>query len=831
MSAKINIGVIFNAVNRTGSVMGRINGQVNRLESRVQSFNSKVNSLFSVGNMIGVGAGLGFLKLGADMEQNNVAFKVMLGSADKAVQVMNKLNNFSNITPFQNKEVIAAGRNLIAFGVEADNLEATLQRVGDVASGVRMPFTELSEIYGKIKVSNTVFNEDLNQLAGRGIPIFEELAKVMGVPQSKIKKLSSEGKITFKEIDQAFKNMTSGTGKYAGMMDEMSKTAGGSWSTALGKLLDGVTRLSVSVMPIMTDMLNGIIPVIDKFNEFSQAHPELLKNILLVGGGLMGLNIAGKVFGVLRAGALVASSGILQPVGAIFKFTKAARLMNLALKAGKLETYSSLIARYGTAGRIAAGGIWLKNKAVSFGVFVGKLWNAETRKGMILQARQTVVSKLQAAWTWIVSKAQMFASGVTALWGKRMVLTAAIQAGWNKIMALSKLSLGSLLAPLGGVIASTWAWTAALFANPIVWITALVIGLVGAILMAWKHFDWFRGGIVAAWETVKQFGKILFDSIVNPIQKIIAGIKKLMQAFQLLKKKDFSGAWKITKEGFGDIGKGMIQSTPVGVIKNVVDRRGEIADANRAGWAKGKAIDTSNFLYKSKKKDNPLSVKNMQTPVPGVMPIDGKLNMDMPEPASMQIPGMMNMDSPVMKLVKVPGTMDTLNPKANSVRVPGAMDTLSPKVNPIQVPGIIKMYPPEMQAVQIPGLINKVSPTINPVANQETNAQVPFNPIYNQAVSNVKRTNYVNAPEYNNLDQVTKNITQNIVRNEAKTENQRNLQNSKIEVTYSPQVNISAELTEQSRDNLMEMLRKDKDELMRLINEEQRKERRLNYAG
>jgi tape measure domain-containing protein len=603
MAQSINIGIIFNANNRTGNVLSSINGQVNRLESRVQNFNSKVNSLFSIGNMMGVGAGLGFLKLGADMEQTNVAFKVMLGSADEATKVLNKLNNFSNVTPFQNKEVIQAGRNLIAFGIEADKVESVMQRVGDVASGVKMPFTELSEIYGKIKVGNTAYNEDLNQLAGRGIPIFTELAKVMKVPEDQIKKLSSEGKITFREIDQAFINMTSAGGKYAGMMDEMSKTGAGAWSTAVGKLTDGVTKLSVSIMPVMTDMLTGVIPIIDKVNELTQAHPELFKNILMVGGGLMGLNVAGKVFGVIQAGALVASSGILQPIAGISKIMKVTHLLNMSLAAGKMETYSALIQRYGMAGRIAAGGIWLKNQAVTFGTFIGKLFNAETRKATLLQLWNGMVSKAQAAWTWALSVAQKVAAGATWL--------------WNRALSASKFSLT-------GVIASTWAWTAALLANPITWIVAAILALVAGIALAWKHFDWFRGGIVGAWEAVKKFGQILWESIINPIKLMIAGVGKLIDAFGLLKKGEWKAAGATLKSGFGDIGKGMVQSTPVGVAMNVVKRSDEMGEAWNTGYQRGKDIDTSNFLsfgnMFNRGQEQPVSANDMQVPVINMTP-------------------------------------------------------------------------------------------------------------------------------------------------------------------------------------------------------------------
>ena len=687
MAKPISIDILFNAINRAGNTFSSINGQVNKLENRVQNFNSKVSNLFSISSMVGVGAGLGFLKLGADMEQNNVAFKVMMGSAEKATDVLGKLNNFANVTPFSNGEVISAGRNLIAFGIEANNLESTMKRVGDVASGVRMPFTELAELYGKIKVGNTVYNEDLNQLAGRGIPIFTELAKVMNVPAEQVKKLSSEGKITFKEIDKAFINMTSSGGKYSGMMDEMSKTAGGAWSTAFGKLTDGTTKLSVSVMPILTKIVNGMIPIIDQVTALTQAHPELMKNVLLVAGGFMGLSIAGKVFGVIKAGALVASSGILQPIAGIGKFIKASALMNSALAAGKLSTYSALIERYGFAGKIAAGGIWLKNAALTV---------------------------------------------------------------WNKISGFS-------MASFTGLIAKTWAWTAALLANPITWVVGGVVALVAVLALAWKHFDGFRGGVVGAWEGLKAFGSILIDSVLNPLKQLLTGIGTVGKAIALLFKGQFSDAWKEAKDGFGDIGGAAIKMNPIYTATQVINRRDEIANAATSGYQKGKAIDTSNFLnFSGKKSEQPFSATDLAN-------------------AGQQVP-----------------------------------------FEVWKNPNVVPVYPGMKQPAAFPDVWK----------NQNLAAPAPAKPaVTSPSVYNNTSLNNTN------LEQLTRNITQNVANNNSTTNQNNQANNQKIEVTYSPQVSISANMTKESQDNLMKMLYADKEALMKLIREEQRKDGRLSYAG
>lgn len=181
----------------------------------------------------GLGKGISSaLQLAAAAETTAVSFEVLLGSVEAANEVMANLNNFAASTPFEFPEIAASARNLIAFGLETKDLIPTLTSLGDVAAGLNIPFNELSEIYGKIKVSNTVFNEDLNQLQGRGIPIVTELAKQFGVTQAEIKEMSSKGQIEFADIERAFQSLTGEGGKFSGLMQKQSQTLSGVWSTA-----------------------------------------------------------------------------------------------------------------------------------------------------------------------------------------------------------------------------------------------------------------------------------------------------------------------------------------------------------------------------------------------------------------------------------------------------------------------------------------------------------------------------------------------------------------------------------------------------------------------
>ncbi len=184
-------------------------------------------SLISAGrSLIGT-----FIDANIQYEQSSVAFEVMLGSATKAKVLLAQVSQFAAETPFQLPELNAATKALLAFGSGAGTVVQELRRIGDISSGVSAPIGEIAAIYGKARVQGRLFAEDINQFTGRGIPVIQEFAKILGVAENKVKDMGAKGLITFDTLDQAFVNLTSSGGRFNGMMAKQSLTLGGLIST------------------------------------------------------------------------------------------------------------------------------------------------------------------------------------------------------------------------------------------------------------------------------------------------------------------------------------------------------------------------------------------------------------------------------------------------------------------------------------------------------------------------------------------------------------------------------------------------------------------------
>lgn len=167
----------------------------------------------------------------AQMEQYTTSFEVMLGSADKAKTLMADLTDFANTTPLELPDVTKQATNLVSYGVSANDVIGVLQKLGDLSMGNADKLESVSAAYGKMKNSGKVTLEYLNQMTENGVPILQALSDTMGVAKESILGMITDGSVKFSDMENAITSLTTGTGKFAGMMEKQSKTMTGMTST------------------------------------------------------------------------------------------------------------------------------------------------------------------------------------------------------------------------------------------------------------------------------------------------------------------------------------------------------------------------------------------------------------------------------------------------------------------------------------------------------------------------------------------------------------------------------------------------------------------------
>ena len=211
------------------------------------------------------------MKVRGEFQQLEVAFNTMLGSAEKSEALMSQLTRTAAITPFGLQDVAGGAKQLLAYGVAAENVNDTLIRLGDIAAGLSIPLNDLVYLYGTTMTQGRMFTQDLRQFQGRGIPLADELAKQFGVTKDKVGELVTAGKVGFEEMHKAIVSMTSDGGKFGGLMEAQSKTITGQISN-IEDAIDGMfNEIGKSSEGVINTALGGVSALVENYEKVGEA--------------------------------------------------------------------------------------------------------------------------------------------------------------------------------------------------------------------------------------------------------------------------------------------------------------------------------------------------------------------------------------------------------------------------------------------------------------------------------------------------------------------------------------------------------------------------------
>lgn len=206
-----------------------------------------------------------------EFQQLEVAFNTMLGSKEQADTLMSQLVRTAAITPFDLQGVANGAKQLLAYGTAADDVNSTLIRLGDIASGLSIPLNDIVYLYGTTMTQGRLFTQDLRQFQGRGIPLADELAKQFGVTKDKVGGLVTAGKVGFPEVQKAIEAMTNEGGKFGGLMEAQSKTITGQISNIEDAIATMFNEIGKDNEGIINTVLGGVSSLVENYEKVGEA--------------------------------------------------------------------------------------------------------------------------------------------------------------------------------------------------------------------------------------------------------------------------------------------------------------------------------------------------------------------------------------------------------------------------------------------------------------------------------------------------------------------------------------------------------------------------------
>lgn len=242
--------------------------------TKVKHIGAAMAGMFAAGQLKGFASRV--IEVRGAFQQLSVAFTTMLGDKAKADQLLQEAAEFAAKTPFELSDVAGGTKQLLAYGTAAEDVIGDIEMLGNVASGLSVPLNDMIYLYGTLKAQGTAYTMDIRQFAGRGVPIYQELAKVMGVSVKEVNELVSAGKVGFPQVQQAFRNMTSEGGQFYNLMREQSKTITGQISNLQDQISGMFNEIGASSEGVINAGLEGVSFLLEHYEEIGKSLVALI---------------------------------------------------------------------------------------------------------------------------------------------------------------------------------------------------------------------------------------------------------------------------------------------------------------------------------------------------------------------------------------------------------------------------------------------------------------------------------------------------------------------------------------------------------------------------
>ena len=353
---------IQNAVHQTAKMVEKDGKSIDDVISNIQNSMNIAIGGWSIGKFVNQ-----MMQVRGQFQQTEMAFKTMLQSEEKADALMKQLIRTAAVTPFGVEDVTEGAKQLLAFNVAAEDVNKTLIGLGDVAAGMGLNLKDLVMLYGTTIAKGKMDTMDLYQFLNRGIPIADEIAKVMGLDVTnaikEVQKQIKAGKVTSDIFIQAMQSMTAEGSKFGGLMEAQSKTITGQISNIedaieqmfndLGKSQEGVINTGLGVVSTLVENWETVgkvlMTVVAAYGAYKAAVITMIaleKARIAIGSAQAFLSLARSISSAKDAMLLFNMATSANPLGLLLG-TVAAGITLFSVFGGSAEDASTTTNKFG----------------------------------------------------------------------------------------------------------------------------------------------------------------------------------------------------------------------------------------------------------------------------------------------------------------------------------------------------------------------------------------------------------------------------------------------------------------------------------------------------
>ncbi len=203
----------------------------------------------------------------SEFQKADTAIKTMLGSKEKADELLSQVRQYAKISPLEFGDITRATQMMLGFNIEAEKVPGFIKAIGDVSMGESGKFNSLTLAFSQMSAAGKLMGQDLNQMINAGFNPLSVMAEKTGKSIGQLKEEMSKGAITAEMVQQAFIDATSAGGKFYGMSENAAKTIEGQMSMMHDALDSMFNELGTKSEGIITGSIEAVTGLIENYEK------------------------------------------------------------------------------------------------------------------------------------------------------------------------------------------------------------------------------------------------------------------------------------------------------------------------------------------------------------------------------------------------------------------------------------------------------------------------------------------------------------------------------------------------------------------------------------
>ncbi|MGK0715148.1 phage tail protein [Leucobacter sp. W1153] len=251
----------------------------------------------AVGAVAGITAALAGVAIGGGiaralkLDEATTKLKALGYEGERAAQITENALSSVKGTAFGLDSAVNSAVGLLAAGIKpGEQLEGVLSTIANTAALAGTSMDEMGSIFNKVAANGKVTTQEMNQLADRGVPIWQYLGESLGVNNAELREMIEAGTVTADMFNSALGPAVEG----------IAATMGGSFKGSLQNSMAALSRLGAAwispALPVATALIqlfttkvdgltDSMSPLLDVWKEWTASIDlEAIK-----GGDLSGL--------------------------------------------------------------------------------------------------------------------------------------------------------------------------------------------------------------------------------------------------------------------------------------------------------------------------------------------------------------------------------------------------------------------------------------------------------------------------------------------------------------------------------------------------------------